>query len=231
VSDTLVYILVRPIIQFVTTPEIAAQVKGAADLSTYHILNVQDVFGAFALRFKVSFFFGLLATTPIWVWQLLAFFLPALKPNERHWVVPTFIVAILLFFLGAIFCYFVILDPAFGWLLDQAKGIGNVLPFADSYVGSIILFELGFGLAFQLPLIVFYLTVFNIIPYKKLRKSWRVVYIVLMVISAVITPDASPITMILMFAALTILYEASLFMARIVISRRMARQKAEEAAA
>ncbi|MCL2883677.1 MAG: hypothetical protein FWF30_04345, partial [Coriobacteriia bacterium] len=40
VSDTLVYILVRPIIQFVTTPEIAAQVKGAADLSTYHILNV-----------------------------------------------------------------------------------------------------------------------------------------------------------------------------------------------
>ena len=79
-------------------------------------------------------------------------------------------------------------------------------------------------------LIVFYLVVFGIVPYKKLRGSWRVVYVVMMVISAMITPDASPVTMLLLFAAMIVLYEGSLLIARIVLSRKIKRQAAEAAA-
>jgi sec-independent protein translocase protein TatC len=89
---------------------------------------------------------------------------------------------------------------------------------------------LAFGLAFQLPLIVFYLIVFNIVPYKKLRKSWRVVYVVLLVFCAVVTPDASPVTMLLMFVAMALLYEASLLLSRIVLNRRIKDQEAKAAA-
>jgi sec-independent protein translocase protein TatC len=88
---------------------------------------------------------------------------------------------------------------------------------------------MGFGIAFELPLVVFYLTVFNIVPYKKLRASWRVVYIVLMVVCAMVTPDANPVTMIMMFAAMAVLYEGSLFLSRIVLVRRLAREKREGA--
>ena len=65
-----------------------------------------------------------------------------------------------------------------------------MVPRASTYIDMIIKFELGFGFAFELPLIVFYLVIFDIVPYKKLRGSWRTVYVVLMVVSAMATPDA-----------------------------------------
>ena len=72
------------------------------------------------------------------------------------------------------------------------------------------------------------------VPYKKLRGSWRMVYVTLMVISAMATPDASPITMLLMFAAMVALYEGSLLISRIVLAKRIKKQNeeldAEEAA-
>ena len=54
----------------------------------------------------------------------------------------------------------------------------------STYIDTIIKFELAFGFAFELPLVVFYLVIFDVIPYKKLRGSWRTVYVALMVISA-----------------------------------------------
>lgn len=184
-----------------------------------------DPFEAFATRFKISIWAGLVATSPVTLWQLLAFFLPALKPKERKWFVPTFAAAVALFIIGTVFCYLVILNPAFQWLTDQASGLGEISPRMATYIDVIINFELGFGFAFELPLVVFYLVVFNVVPYKKLRGSWRTVYVALMVISAMATPDASPVTMVLMFAALVALYELSLLIARIVLRGRIKKER------
>lgn len=193
------------------------------------ILTALDPFEAFAVRFEIALFFSFIATSPVILWQTLAFFLPALKPKERKWFIPTFVVAVILFIVGVVFCYAVILTAAFAWLTDQASGLGVVEPRMNSYIDIIIKFEVAFGFAFELPLIIFYLVIFDVIPYKKLRSSWRIVYIVLMVLCAVITPDASPVTMLLLFAALIVLYELSLFMARVVLAKRIAKQNAEEA--
>lgn len=189
-----------------------------------------DPFESFTVRFKIAFFFSLITTSPVILWQLLAFFLPALKPKERKWFIPTFVAAVILFVLGVVFCYAVILHAAFEWLMTQADGLGYVLPRAASYFDVIIKFEIVFGFAFELPLVIFYLVIFDVVPYKKLRSSWRTVYVVLMVVCAMVTPDASPVTMLLMFAALIALYELSLLMARIVLSRRIKRQNEELAA-
>ncbi len=187
-------------------------------------LSVLTALGGFTVRFKVSLFVGLIVASPIVIWQIMAFFLPALKPNERRWVVPTFAAFIILFLLGMIFCYLVILNAAFGWLYSQTVEFATVVPQAEDYISIIMLLEIGFGIAFQLPLVVFYLTIFHIVPYYTLRRSWRYVYVALMVISGITTPDASPVTMILMFAALVSLYEISLAIARQVISIREGKQ-------
>ena len=197
------------------------------DASGFASLQAIDPFEAFGTRFKISIWASVVACSPIILWQILAFFLPALKPSERKWFIPTFAAAVGLFIFGTIFCYLVILNPAFEWLTDQANGLGTVAPRMSSYIDMIIKFELGFGVAFELPLIVFYLVIFDVIPYKKLRNSWRTVYVVLMVISAMATPDASPVTMLLMFAALIVLYEGSLLIARIVLSKRIKKQNEE----
>lgn len=192
------------------------------------LLNVLGAFDAFALRFQISIWAAIVATAPFILWQILAFFLPALKPKERKWFVPTFIAGVVLFIAGTIFCYLIILPPAFEWLTDQASGFANILPEASKWVDIIIKFELGFGLGFELPLVVFYLVIFNIISYDKLRKSWRYVYIGLLIFSAMVTPDASPVTMGLMFAALVLLYELSLLVARVALGKRAKSQKKKE---
>ena len=197
------------------------------DASGFASLQAIDPFEAFSTRFKISLWASLVACAPVILWQILAFFLPALKPTERKWFIPTFAAAVALFIFGTVFCYLVILNPAFQWLTDQAAGLGTVAPRMSSYIDMIIKFELGFGVAFELPLVVFYLVIFDVIPYKKLRGSWRMVYVVLMVISAMATPDASPVTMLLMFAAMIGMYEVSLLISRIVLSKRIKKQNEE----
>lgn len=192
-------------------------------------LVILDPLGGFTIRFKVSFFAAVIVCAPILLWEFMAFLLPALKPNERKWVVPTFLVGVFMFIVGTIFCYFIILPPAFDWMLAQTGDVASVMPDAASYVKLIMLFEIGFGIAFELPLVVFYLIVFNIVPYKKLRAQWRTVYVALMVVSACVTPDASPVTMVLMFAAMVLLYELSLFVSRVVLSKKIEQQLQEDA--
>lgn len=193
-------------------------------------LTALDPFEAFSVRFQLAVWAALVATSPVIIWQLLAFFLPALKPKERKWFVPTFAVGVVLFILGVVFCYLIILQAAFQWLTDQAAGLGYVEPRMSSYIDIIIKFEVAFGFAFELPLVIFYLVIFDVIPYKKLRESWRVIYVVLMVFCAVITPDASPVTMLLLFAAMVVLYELSLLAARVVLAKRIRKQNEELAA-
>ena len=83
-----------------------------------------------------------------------------------------------------------------------------------------MLLEVGFGIAFQLPLIIFYLSILHVVPYRTFRSGWRYVYVILLVVCAVVTPDASPITMLLMYAVMLSLYEVSLAVARRVIILR-----------
>jgi sec-independent protein translocase protein TatC len=189
-------------------------------------LNVLTPLGGFTIRFKVAMFASAVVTTPVWLWQLMGFFLPALKPNERKWVIPTFLVGVALFIVGNIFCYLIILAPSFGWMFDQTEQFAAIFADAAEFIDLILLFEIGFGIAFELPIIVFYLIIFNVVPYKKLRNSWRVVYISLLIISAVVTPDANPITMFLMFAAMVPLYEGSLLVARIALGPKIHEQNA-----
>lgn len=187
-------------------------------------LVVTTALGGFTIRFKVAFFFSMIICTPIIVWELMAFFLPALKPSERKWVVPTVAAMIALFFFGMIFCFFVIQPTAFGWLLEQSFEFAEVMPVAEDYLDIYMLLEIGFGLAFQLPLVIFYLSIFHLVPYRTFREQWRMIYVALMILSAVVTPDASPVTMLLMFAALIGLYEIALAIARVIIIGRDGRQ-------
>ncbi|WP_298629218.1 twin-arginine translocase subunit TatC [uncultured Senegalimassilia sp.] len=210
--------------QFLMIPIAEYLPKGPDGLPSFMAI---DPFEAFSTRFKISIWAAIVACSPVILWQLLAFFLPALKPNERKWFIPTFTAAVVLFIVGTVFCYCIILNPAFQWLTDQAMGLGTVTPRMASYVDIIIKFELGFGVAFELPLVIFYLVVFNVVPYKKLRNSWRGIYVGLLVFCAIVTPDASPVTMALMFAALIVLYEVSLLLARIALGRRIKKQNEE----
>ena len=159
---------------------------------------ITTTLGGFGLRFSLAIKMAVVMCTPMIIWQILAFFLPALRPNERKWVVPTVLASTVLFFLGAIFCYFIIIPAGFEWLIGETSAVATALPDLENYVNMELLFMIGFGVAFELPLIIFYLSVFHIVSYAAFRGAWRYVYVGLLVGSAVITPDGSPVTLGLM---------------------------------
>ena len=96
-------------------------------------LYVLTALGGFTIRFKVAMFFAAIICTPIIIWEIMAFIMPALKPKERKWVVPTVAALVALFFIGMIFCYYVIQPAAFGWLLDQSFEFAQNVADAEDY--------------------------------------------------------------------------------------------------
>lgn len=189
-------------------------------------LNVFGPFETFTFRFKVSLFASIVVFSPILIWQVMAFFLPALKKNERKWVVPTFFAAAVLFLSGAGFAYAVIMRPAFTFMFTQGGDMVQLIPAADKFLTGIGLLMVGFGLAFEIPILVFYSIGFGLIPYRKMRENWRFAYAGLAVVAAVATPDWSPVTMGLLGGSLVVLYEGSLFFARIAFAKRIREQQA-----
>lgn len=207
------------IYNFVMAP-ILPQLKSAPTIFT--------PFGTFGLRFQVAFYASLVVGAPILIWQIMAFFLPALKEKERRYVIPTFISAVILFAAGVTFCYTVILGVGFEWILAQGGTAVAIVPDAQKFFQGVIMLLLGFGIGFELPIVVFYLVIFNIVPYAKLREQWRVVYVALMFVASAATPDWSPWTMGGLYVALALLYEASMLLARVTLRKRIAAQKREE---
>ena len=216
-----VSVLICAVVVYFATPSlIELMIDRISEYMNGGQLYVFTVLGGFTIRFKVACFFAVIICTPIIIWEIMAFFLPALKPSERKWVVPTVAAMVALFFLGMVFCYFVIQSAAFGWLLGESQAFATTMANAEDYLNIYMMLEIGFGIAFQLPLVIFYLSILHIVPYKTFRAQWRYIYVGLMVLSAIVTPDASPVTMILMFAALIALYEVALAVARYIIIAR-----------
>ncbi|MBQ1448558.1 MAG: twin-arginine translocase subunit TatC [Coriobacteriales bacterium] len=213
VAATVLYFITPQLIEFLIEPVRAHLPEGG--------LVILDPLGGFTVRFKTAFFAACFVCAPLVLWQVLAFLMPALEPAERKWFLPTFLIGVLLFCFGLVFCYLVILDPAFGWMLSQTDVVALALADASMYLRLIMGLEIGFGIAFEIPLLVFFLIIFGVVPYRVFRRQWRIIYLVMMIFSAMVTPDASPVTMMLLFAALVGLYEIALLLARVMLRRRI----------
>jgi sec-independent protein translocase protein TatC len=216
------YFFTEPIYRFVVAP-VWPILQGQKPIATGWLQPMM-------VRFSLSIWSAVVVASPVIAWQTLAFFIPALRPKERKWVVPTFAAMVVLFVLGVVFCYTMILGPSFAWLADQTGDFIRLTPTAEDMLSVVEFFLLGFGVAFQTPVVVFYLVYFGVIPYATLRKNWRTVYVVIVVLSAMITPDFSPVAMGALSVAMIILYEISLALVRIVLARRIRVREAAAAA-
>lgn len=180
-----------------------------------------DLLEAMSNRFRLGVFGAVIVGSPVIIYEALAFFLPALKPKERHWFAWTALAAGLLFLLGVAFCYFYILMPSTQWLVDQSGETFTLLLKAQSAMTFAMWFLAGFGMAFEVPVVVFYLVYFNVVPYATLRKNWRTVWVVIVVAASMITPDWNPWSMAALSASMVGLFEASMLLVRIMLSRKI----------
>lgn len=189
---------------------------------------VFDILEAMSNRFRLGIFGALVAASPLILYEILAFFLPALQPKERKWFMWTFVAAVALFLGGVAFCYFFILEPSTLWLVQQSGNTFQLLLRAQSAMTFAMWFLAGFGLAFEVPVVVFYLVYFNVVPYGTLRKNWRIVWLVIVVVASVITPDWNPWSMAALSGSMIVLFEASMLLVRIMLNKKIKAQSLPE---
>ncbi|HEU4678483.1 MAG TPA: twin-arginine translocase subunit TatC [Terrimicrobiaceae bacterium] len=172
------------------------------------------------VKFKVALVFGVVAAFPWLLLQALLFVAPALSGREAAYVLPITSLSLALSVAGVVFGYFFILPPSTQWLIDQAGTVMSMQITALSYVSYSLWFLAALAIAFQTPLVVLSLVGLGVLSRSRLRREWRTVYMVITVLAAVITPDWSPVTMLLVAAAMVGLYELSLLLARVIFPNR-----------
>ena len=113
---------------------------------------------------------------------------------------------------------------AVDWLLAQHSAYTYDVPRAQDWLAGVCLLLLAFGISFELPLVIFAFIGLGIVNYPTIRESWRVAYVGLFILAALITPDRGPVTMIALALALIVLYEGGLIAARLFLADRVDEQ-------
>ena len=181
----------------------------------------------FMTTLAVCAYFALLFALPVIIYQLYAFVLPALSPEERRTAVPVMAVAPLLFLIGVVFAYLVVLPPAVHFLQGYNSSEFNILVGANTYYKFEIFTMLGVGLAFQLPLGLLGLHRAGVINGTTLTRHWRYATVGIAVIAAAL-PGADPVTTAFEALPILVLYLASIVLLKIA-DRRDASRVVEEA--
>jgi sec-independent protein translocase protein TatC len=167
------------------------------------------------VKLKVVAFLGLFIALPVVLYQLWAFIVPGLTDRERRMAIPFVASSLFLFVLGALVAYLT-LPKALGFLLGFAGS--EVTPFltANSFLSFVLLVALAFGLTFEFPIILIFLTIVGILSSQKLRDWRRPAILIIAIAAAVITPSADPYSMLAMMLPMILFYEAAIIVARMM---------------
>lgn len=187
-------------------------------------LKFISVSEGFIAHLKVALLGGFVLGSPIVLWQVLHFILPALYKNERKIFLSILFFAVLLFLLGLFFGYHVVLRLALNTLIFDFSG--NLEPFitVENYFNFIMRFMLPFGAIFEIPLFVYFLTKMGLVTPEKLVKARKYIILAVLIIAAILTPP-DVISQLLLGIPMYFLFEVSIILSKIIYRRKKASDK------
>ncbi len=180
---------------------------------------------ALNLYLKASLVFGAIFASPFILYQVWLFISPGMYANEKKYVVPFMAATVTLFLAGAWFGYRWVLPGAMVVLIeDFGKNFTHMITIED-YTGFFLAVILGLGICFELPIIIFFLSLFGIVDAKFLIRHIRYAILVIFLVSAIICPLPDPVSMCLFASPMLILYMLGVGVAWFVHpSRRKAKE-------
>jgi len=216
-SNGLTIVNVEPVLMgsnIVFTARVEANPSAEAMLSTATELVYLDPSAPFLSSLHLSFYGGILLSSPFIFYFLAQFILPALKVKEKKYVLRACAVGVGLFFGGVSFCYFFVMARALKFAEWWAVWMGVKVPEwrAETYFSFVTKFMLGMGLGFELPVVLLALVKIGILDYGKLAAMRRYMFVINLVLGALLTtPEV--FTQVVMAIVLQILFEISVWIA------------------
>ena len=157
---------------------------------------------------------GILLASPIIIYQVWAFIFPALNREEKRFAVPLFLIIVAFFIIGAVFAYFIVVPVVLQFSAKLFPEMPNMWDL-ENYLSLVTKLILGFGIAFELPIVMAFLSRIGVINARGFREKQSYALLGICVISALLTP-ADPWSMLLMAIPLFILYQLGIFFAYLV---------------
>jgi sec-independent protein translocase protein TatC len=180
----------------------------------------------FFMYLKVSFVAGLFIAIPYVLYQVWKFIAPGLYLKERKLALPFVVAATVLFYVGAVFAYFVVFPVVFKFFLGFQSADLKPMISIKEYVSLIMKLMLAFGAIFETPIIIIFLGLLGIVDTALLKKGRRYFIVIAFVVGAILSPP-DVISQILMGVPLLALYEVSIHILAAIEKRRTAREEEE----
>ena len=166
---------------------------------------------------RIALVVGVAIAMPVIVYQLIAFFAPALLPAEKRMVYTALPFVTELFLAGVAFGWFFTVPAALQFLLGYGQSeTVQTHPTVDSFMGTVATLLLVNGLVFQLPAVIYLLARLGVVNTKMLSQTRRYAIVVITVIAALITPTGDPFNLMLLAAPMYLLYELGILLTRFV---------------
>jgi sec-independent protein translocase protein TatC len=217
--------LSQKFITLITRP----MIKALADAHLEQKLIYTHPAGYLNMVITLGVYLGIVLASPIVLYQVWLFVAPALYKHERSAVTGFLFSTVFLFLSGIAFGYFVTLPYVLGFLVSFK---GPVVPMIsiNEYFDLILMILLGLGLVFELPILIFFLSLFGIVTPKFLWQNLRYAILIISVVAAIITPTPDATTMLIFMAPMIGLYFIGIGVSSAVVRRKKKQLAAESAA-
>ena len=186
--------------------DIIALLSGPA--GKLYFMNPSEVFFTYM---EIALYAGVLFTLPVLLYEVWAFVAPALWPEERRVVLVILPTAVILFYVGLIFAYYLVIPAAVTFFMGFATQTLQPMFSLESYLSFILALTLPFGFIFELPLIVVFLAKIGLVTGDFLKGKRKILIVIAFIFAAVVSPTTDIFTQTMIAVPLIVLYEISLF--------------------
>ena len=186
--------------------DIIALLSGPA--GKLYFMNPSEVFFTYM---EIALYAGILFTLPVLLYEVWAFVAPALWPEERRAVLVILPTAVILFYVGLIFAYYLVIPAAVIFFMGFATQTLQPMFSLESYLSFILALTLPFGFIFELPLIVVFLAKIGLVTGDFLKGKRKILIVIAFIFAAVVSPTTDIFTQTMIAVPLIVLYEISLF--------------------
>jgi sec-independent protein translocase protein TatC len=177
--------------------------------------------------FRVCLTTGIIVAVPFLTYEFIMFVAPALTPKEKKYVFLIIPWIGLMFAGGVVFGYFILVPPAVRFLLSFGTDIATAQIRIGNYISVVTRLLLAIGLVFEMPVVTTFLARLGIITGRWMASKRKWAMILAFVVAAIITPTFDPVNQTLVAAPLIVLYELSIWLARIFGKKRRAAAMAD----